>query len=305
MRQLVLIAPEGFEKDLKAEIQTRGQTKILGEWERLFWVETKITDWTWAQNQWLEPRWIEVESVKKAAQELKTLAPCWSVHSVAHHRRAQLILEQLPKIKTKPLKFLQKINFPALGAFALIEPNKMLASPKTLSVFPDGEMQFVEDKTNAPSRAYLKLWEFFTVTGIKPPKGAHCIDMGSCPGGWTWVLTQIGCKVVSVDKAPLDPRVEKSPQVTSLKKDAFTVDPQSVGPIEWFFSDIICYPEKLYNLVEKWRALPQPPQFICTIKFQGETDFKTLERFRQIPGSKIVHLNHNKHEVTWYCVNQA
>lgn len=304
MHQRVLIAPEDFEKDLKAEIQTRPSTKILGEWGRLFWVETDISEWTWAQNQWLDPRLIEFESVKKAAQELKALTPCWSLHSVAHHRRAQLILEQLPKIKTKPLQFLQKFEFPALGAFALLETNKMLAASQTTSPFPDGEMDFIEDKTNAPSRAYLKLWEFFTVTGIKPPPKAKCIDMGSCPGGWTWVLTQIGCKVVSVDKAPLDPRVEKSPLVTSLKKDAFTVDPQSVGEIEWFFSDIICYPEKLYKLVEKWRALPKPPHFICTIKFQGETDFKTLDLFRKIPGSKIVHLNHNKHEVTWYCINK-
>jgi 23S rRNA (cytidine2498-2'-O)-methyltransferase len=305
MKERVLIAPQGFEKDLVLEIQTRKQTQILGQWERLFWVKTEIEDWTWAQNHWLAPRLIEFASIKQAADQLKALNRCWSLHSVSHHRRAELILQQLPKIKTKPLDFLQKVNFPPLGAFALLEPGKLLASPSTLSPFPDGEMSFNEDKKNAPSRAYLKLWEFFTVTGLRPPKGALCIDMGSSPGGWTWVLSQMGCKVVSVDKAALDPRLSKSKLITALKKDAFTVDPNSVGPIEWFFSDIICYPEKLYKLVEKWGALPRPPQFVCTIKFKGETDFKTLELFRRIPGSKIRHLNHNKHEVTWYRVDQA
>jgi 23S rRNA (cytidine2498-2'-O)-methyltransferase len=305
MKERVLIAPQGFEKDLALEIQTRKQTEILGSWGRLFWVKTEIEDWTWAQNLWLDPQIIEFESIKEASDKLKALNRCWSLHSVSHHRRANLILQQLPKINTKPLQFLQKVKFPPLGAFALLDGKKILASPTTFSPFPDGEMTFREDKKNAPSRAYLKLWEFFTVTGMRPAKGALCIDVGSSPGGWTWVLAELGCKVISVDKAELDPRLAKSNLIEALKRDAFTLDPASVRPVDWFFSDIICYPEKLYKLVEKWRALPRPPQFVCTIKFKGETDFKTLELFRQIPGSKIMHLNHNKHEVTWYRTDQT
>ena len=36
-----------------------------------------------------------------------------------------------------------------------------------------------------------------------------------------------------------------------------------------------------------------------TLKFQGETDFETAARFAAIPGSRLVHLHHNKHELTW------
>ena len=40
-------------------------------------------------------------------------------------------------------------------------------------------------------------------------------------------------------------------------------------------------------------------RFICSVKFQGDTDFAALEKFRAIPGSRLVHLHHNKHELTW------
>ena len=38
---------------------------------------------------------------------------------------------------------------------------------------------------------------------------------------------------------------------------------------------------------------------ICTIKMQGEIDWPLIQKFADIPGSRIVHLNYNKHELTW------
>ena len=40
--------------------------------------------------------------------------------------------------------------------------------------------------------------------------------------------------------------------------------------------------------------------FVCTLKFQAETDHDTTRRFAKIPGSRVVHLHHNKHELTWF-----
>ena len=40
-------------------------------------------------------------------------------------------------------------------------------------------------------------------------------------------------------------------------------------------------------------------RFVCTIKFQGETEHATAARFAAIPGSTLRHLYHNKHELTW------
>ena len=93
-----------------------------------------------------------------------------------------------------------------------------------------------------PSRAYLKLWEALTILGRRPGPGARAVDLGSSPGGWTWALERLGARVLSVDKAPLDPRVASLSRVKLLQKSAFSVDPASAGKVDWVVSDIVAYP---------------------------------------------------------------
>jgi 23S rRNA (cytidine2498-2'-O)-methyltransferase len=176
----------------------------------------------------------------------------------------------------------------------------MLASPRCSSPFPNGEVHFVEDREGPPSRAYLKLWEVFTRLGVRPEPGDRCIDLGSAPGGWTWVLASLGCEVISVDKAELGPRVAAMPGVTHRRESAFALDPRDESRVDWLFSDVICYPKRLLALVERWLAATPDARFVATIKFQGETDHETAAAFAAIPGGRLVHLFHNRHELTWY-----
>jgi hypothetical protein len=74
---------------------------------------------------------------------------------------------------------------------------------------------------------------------------------------------------------------------------------QGVGPVDWLFSDVVCYPARLLALVERWLATGTCRNFVCTVKFQGPTDHETARRFAAIPGSLLRHLFHNKHELTW------
>jgi 23S rRNA (cytidine2498-2'-O)-methyltransferase len=221
------------------------------------------------------------------------------LYSHAHHRRAALIAEQLPKVSAKPLVFGAPAPQAPLGSWTLLDPDTVLASPRCSSPFPNGEASFVEDRQAPPSRAYLKLWELFTLLGERPGPGERCLDLGSSPGGWTWVLQRLGADVISVDKAPLDPRVAALPGVEVRRESAFGLTPKSVGGINWLFSDVVCYPERLLGLVERWLAAANCRRFVCTIKFQGSTDHETTRRFAAIPGSRLLHLHQNKHELTW------
>jgi 23S rRNA (cytidine2498-2'-O)-methyltransferase len=162
-------------------------------------------------------------------------------------------------------------------------------------------VRFIEDKSSSPSRAYLKLWEAFTLIGQKPGPGDLCLDLGACPGGWTWVLATLGARVISVDKAPLDPRIAAMPGVEVRRESAFGLDPrsESVPAVDWLCSDVICYPARLLGLVERWLATGKARRFVCSVKFQGETDFGVIEAFKAIPGSRLMHLSANKHELTW------
>ena len=40
-------------------------------------------------------------------------------------------------------------------------------------------------------------------------------------------------------------------------------------------------------------------RIVCTLKFQGETDHATTRAFVAIPGARLLHLFHNKHELTF------
>jgi 23S rRNA (cytidine2498-2'-O)-methyltransferase len=253
----------------------------------------------WAQNVWYEPMRIEIASIGDAARTLRAIQRNWALYDFQLHRRAALIQGQLPKVSAKPLVFGAQPPTAPLGSWTLLDANTILAAPRCSSPFPHGEVRFAEDRTGPPSRAYLKLWEAFTVLGRRPGPGELCLDLGSAPGGWSWALRKLGAEVISVDKAPLDSAVAALPGITHLQQSAFALDPAEVGPVDWLFSDVICYPARLRALVERWLKSGRARNFLCTIKFQGATDHATARAFAAIPDSRLMHLSVNKHELTW------
>jgi 23S rRNA (cytidine2498-2'-O)-methyltransferase len=289
------LAPEGFEDDLATELGDR----LLARYGRLFLASADGPSAAWSANTWYDPVDIEIASIGDGVRKLKAIQRNWAVYSAEHHRRAALIQDQLPKVSAKPVVFGTEAPKAPLGSWTLVAPDRILAAARCSSPFPNGDVRFVEDREAPPSRAYLKLWEVFTLTGIRPAPGETCLDLGACPGGWTWVLATLGARVTSVDKAPLDPAVAAMPGVTWRRDSAFALDPRTADPVDWLFSDVICYPARLLGLVERWLDAGKARRFVWTLKFQGATDFATIARFRAIPGSRLLHLAANKHELTW------
>ncbi|MBR9971404.1 SAM-dependent methyltransferase [Magnetospirillum sulfuroxidans] len=288
------LAPEGFEAELRHELGD-----IVAEHGRLLFSPGPAKPAAWAQNVWHDVLRIPVASIGEGARALKAIQRNWWPYAPGLHRRTALMVDKLPKVSAKPLEFGQKAPSAPLGSFTLLDEHTLLAAPVCSSPFANGECQLIEDRVNPPSRAYLKLWDAFTVLGRAPGPGETCLDLGACPGGWSWVLASLGASVIAIDKAPLDPRVVAMPGVSIRQESAFGLDPASIGPVDWLFSDIICYPERLYRLVRNWQDSGLVRNFLCTIKFQGETDHATAAAFAAIPGSKLMHLSHNKHELTW------
>lgn len=292
---IAYLAPEDFIDELKIEIGEYGQ-----QFGSLFFCENPPPfNPVWVQNIWLNPEEFAVNSISDAVNQLRARQLRWANYRYHLYRRSELIQDRLPKIKKPLLKFLQPLPEKIPGSWTLINDHLILASPLCSSPFPNGEVYFEENRNDPPSRAYLKLWELFTVYGIKPLPGEICLDLGSSPGGWTWVLTQLGCPVISIDKAPLAPKLAQSPLVRQVSSSAFAISPKQIGPINWFFSDIICYPERLLKLVLTWLESGCCENYVCTIKFQAKTDFDIIKKFSAIPNSRIFHLFHNKHELTW------
>nr|WP_256476484.1 SAM-dependent methyltransferase [Siccirubricoccus soli] len=298
------MADAGFEAVLAEELALAGRS--IAAWHgRLALSPEPPHPAIWALEVWTTPQELPAPSVKAAADALRAIQRNWALYAALHHRRAALIEARLPPVKARPLRFPEPAPTGHLGAWTLLAPDRLLASPTKTSPFVNGAVQFLEDKEGPPSRAYLKLWEALTRAGRWPGPGETCLDLGASPGGWSWALAQLGARVIAVDKAPLDPAVAALPNVEQRLESAFGLDPREMPPVEWLFSDVICYPARLLALVRRWLEAGRARHFCCTIKFQGETDHTAMAEFAAIPGARLFHGAHNKHEVMFLRLGEA
>lgn len=300
----ILWSAESFGHELKQELVAK-KIKIHFENQRFFIVEQTDLNLVWCQSRARNAQQIKFQSIREAQDILKSRGKLWTAAPLQNFRRSELILEGLKSIQIKPRKPFTKIPSGPLGVFCLEQETQMWVSNDLQPSVPIDSWQFTESK-EAPSRAYLKLWELFSRAeelGLRlPQKNQACLELGSAPGGWTWVLANLGSQVTAVDRGQMAAPVLAMPGVKWLRKDAFAQDLYSlVGPQDWFFSDLICYPADLYKLVSLWHSKKWAKNFVCTIKFQGKTDSDSLGQFLKIPSSQALHLFNNKHEVTWFC----
>ncbi len=288
------LAPKDFKKELEREIEWK-DLKPIEVVENLFLFSGPFQSLAWAEVHWRKAEKTPLPSISQAAKILKPLAKKWVHHSGSHHRRGELILEQLRSY------VLPETEFPALpsgnpGVFTLLSADSLLYSLEYDRPHPLGEVAFKEN-LSAPSRAYLKLWEALALLEEKPKPGERCLELGASPGGWTWVIAREGASVLAVDRAKLHEEVLAMPGVEFRSGDAFRMTAEEVGPVHWLFSDLICYPEKLFEFLEPWIASGKAKRMICTLKFQGEADPEIVHKFEQT--GRVLHLHHNKHELTW------
>ena len=285
----------------RLERVTESLGRIQAVHGRLVLAEGPPQPCAWAENVWLELYRLQVKSISDAVAQLCVLQRNWWPYSFQLHRRSELTKAQLPFVAARPLQFPEPAPEAPLGAFTWLDNQTLLCSPRCSSPFPNGEPRFVEfgERQGPPSRAYLKLFEALTLLRAHPKTGERCLEIGASPGGWTWVLGTLGARVLAVDRAPLAPNVLRMPGVEARLGNAFAATPERIGPIDWLFSDVICYPDKLYEYVRLWLDSGLCQKFVCTLKFQDAEQYSAMARFAALPGGRLVHLFHNRHELTW------
>ena len=294
------LAPEGLSEPLLKEVDG-----VIAIHNQLILSSQPFINAHWAQNIWKNPITLPIDSINDAAKKLKSIQRNWCLYSFTLHRRAQLIQEKLNFIKPKPMSFPTPLpSKGVMGSWCLLNENTLLASTDCTSPFPNGESSFIEDKNGPPNRAYLKLYESLTLAEKTPVEGEFCIDIGSSPGGWAWVIQKCGAEVLGIDRSPLDEKISNLKGVSFEKRDAFSLLPEEFiekgQSVDWLFSDVICYPEKLYEWLSIWIDSGICKNFICTIKFKGEPEKDIIKKFAAIPNSKVLHLFHNKNELTFF-----
>jgi 23S rRNA (cytidine2498-2'-O)-methyltransferase len=153
-----------------------------------------------------------------------------------------------------------------------------------------------------PSRAYQKLEEAFAWMGTAPAPGDACVDLGASPGGWTATLRKRGARVVAVDRAPLDPPLDRDPQVTTVLGNAFNFTPPA--PVDWLVCDVVAEPQRSLAVVERWLSDALCRNLVVTIKFKGRGDYGRLAALATLFArvrptfARVKQLAYNKNEVT-------
>ncbi|WP_331000037.1 SAM-dependent methyltransferase [Acetobacter garciniae] len=298
------LAAEGLEDVLAEDLARRGV--VIDRWHGRLALSAHAPLYSpWALDIWAQPEQVEITSIRHAADTLRGRQRNWSLYAAECFRRAGLIEERLPPVKAAPIVFPAPVPTSPLGAWTLLDSATLLFSASKSSPFMNGAPRFVENRTDPPSRAYLKLWEACTRLGRWPEAGAVCYDLGATPGGWTWALASLGARVKAFDRAPLAPSVAAMPGVSFEQASAFGLDPMQLPRADWVFSDIIAYPQRLLRLARHWIDTGQARNLVLTVKFQGQTDHETVAAFEAIAGGALAHLAHNKHELTFFWSHDA
>ncbi|STS84800.1 RNA 2'-O-ribose methyltransferase mtfA [Klebsiella pneumoniae] len=98
--------------------------------------------------------------------------------------------------------------------------------------------------SDAPSRSTLKLEEAFHVFipadewDERLANGMYAVDLGACPGGWTYQLVKRNMWVSSVDNGPMAQSLMDTGQVTWLREDGFRYRPNR-NNISWMVCDMV------------------------------------------------------------------
>ena len=181
------LAPDGFLDDLVAELG-----EVAAVHDRLVFAPARRVPSPGSRiSGTIRCAW-PVASIKSAARSLRGIQRNWALYPVRHHGRAKLIQEQLPHVSAKPLVFPATAPTAPLGSWMMEDEHTLIASAHCSSPFRNGEVEFIENRTAPPNRAYLKLWEALAIAGKMPGPGSVTVDLGSSPGGWTWVLHELG-----------------------------------------------------------------------------------------------------------------
>ena len=179
-------------------------------------------------------------------------------------------------------------------------PAERVRLRRCLSRFPGGLVKVPEDR-RAPSRAYRKLLEAEQELGRRIEAGETCVDLGASPGSWSYVALGRGASVVAVDRSPLRKDLMRHPGLTFVRGDAFRYLPTE--SVQWLLSDVIAFPARIIELLDRWLSESLCRHFCVTVKFRGRDDYPRLE---DLKGLLVRHrtefivrrLESNKNEVT-------
>ena len=131
------------------------------------------------------------------------------------------------------------------GDYDEIELRQEWLEENTLHEWDEGEFQLEPPLDTEEGQAAADEWDERLASGM------YAVDLGACPGGWTYQLVKRNMWVSSVDNGPMAQSLMDTGQVTWLREDGFRYRPTR-NNISWMVCDMVEKPAKVAALMASW-----------------------------------------------------
>lgn len=168
--------------------------------------------------------------------------------------------------------------------------------------------------SDAPSRSTLKL-EDALVNMLSSQQqtqvlrnGGRAVDLGACPGGWTYQLVKRGMYVEAIDNGLIADSLMATGLVEHHAADGFAYKPQ-FGRVDLLVCDMIEQPDRVAKLMGDWLVKHWATHAIFNLKLPMKRRYETvtqaisllvsrLDALNDAFAVKVRHLYHDRDEVT-------
>lgn len=169
--------------------------------------------------------------------------------------------------------------------------------------------------TDAPSRSTLKLEEaILTFVPQAEEKKRFTeemtgVDLGACPGGWTYQLVKRGLFVYAVDHGKMATSLHDTGRIEHCAEDGFKFQPPKRKQINWLVCDMVEQPIRISKLMVKWLVNGWCREAIFNLKLPMKKRYQEVQLCLNYLEEELTkqgfwfkiqakHLYHDREEVT-------
>ncbi|SEP93531.1 23S rRNA (cytidine(2498)-2'-O)-methyltransferase RlmM [Basfia succiniciproducens] len=167
----------------------------------------------------------------------------------------------------------------------------------------------------APSRSTLKLHEAI-LTFLSPEEerkrmneSMYGVDLGACPGGWTYQLVKRGLFVYAVDHGKMAASLHDTGRIDHCPEDGFKFQPPKRSKIDWLVCDMVEQPIRIAALIAKWLVNEWCRESIFNLKLPMKKRYAEVQNCLQLITNELdkagfkyhiqaKHLYHDREEIT-------
>ncbi|MBM6549834.1 23S rRNA (cytidine(2498)-2'-O)-methyltransferase RlmM [Marinomonas ostreistagni] len=180
------------------------------------------------------------------------------------------------------------------------------------SEFPLG-IRRLRFPAKGPSRSTLKLEE--ALLQFVPEErrqrdlyeGMNAVDLGACPGGWTYQFVVRGIHTYAVDNGPMQKELMDTGLVSHMTEDGFKFEPPV--RVDWMVCDMVERPILVAELMAKWLCEGWTERAIFNLKLPMKKRYQEVVQCLELIASQLKqhglryemqykHLYHDREEIT-------